>query len=101
MSVMPPAPGTLPGGLLTDLERDVADWGYTYGVAWATARAQYPDESDEEIAQRALKIARTVFAEYMGDAAWPERIARERDIERVTASADPGNGHSPARVGQL
>ena len=78
LRVMPPAPGTPPGGLLTPLERDVADWGYTYGVAWAGARARYPDESDEVVAERALAVAREVFAGYMGDPGWSERIARER-----------------------
>jgi hypothetical protein len=78
LSVMPPARDTSPGGVLTPLEQDLADWGYTYGVAWANARARYPDESDEVVAQRALAAAREVFAQYMGDANWSDGIARER-----------------------
>jgi hypothetical protein len=78
LGVMPSAAGSPAGGVLTDLERDIADWGFTYGVAWANARERFPDEPADVIAERALAVAREVFAQYMGDAEWAERIARER-----------------------
>ncbi len=92
LKVMPPAPGSPAGGLLTELERDIADWGYTYGVAWANARERFPDEPGEVIAERALAVAREVFAQYMGDAQWAERIARERERERALSGSGTRNG---------
>jgi hypothetical protein len=93
LSVIPAPRGRAPGGFLSDLERDVIDWGYTYGVAWAIARARYPDESPEDVARRALAAAREVFADYMAETDWPQRIEAERELERV-----PVNG-APARNG--
>jgi hypothetical protein len=52
--------------LLSEVECDLIDWGFTYGVAWAVARSRYPEESDQEVANRALAIAEGVFRDYCG-----------------------------------
>jgi hypothetical protein len=49
---------------LSELELDLNDWGFTYGVAWALARERWPDASDDAIARAALKAAETVFRAY-------------------------------------
>ena len=59
----------LPGGprapgRLTELECDLNDWGFAYGVAWAIAKRLHPDEPDRRIAERALETARAVFGQY-------------------------------------
>jgi uncharacterized BrkB/YihY/UPF0761 family membrane protein len=102
LSVIPAASGTPPGGFLTDLERDVIDWGYTYGVAWAIARSRYPGESPEEVARRALAAAREVFSDYMAETDWAKRIESERRLERVPMNGAParngGGRHAPDRL---
>jgi hypothetical protein len=65
---------------LGDLELDLLDWGFTYGAAWALARAQDPDEPDRSVADRALRAAREVFRLYCGEDDWEARIgARLRE----------------------
>jgi hypothetical protein len=49
---------------LSDFELDLGDWGFTYGLAWAAARAQDPDEPDHSVAARALEAAAEVFRVY-------------------------------------
>jgi hypothetical protein len=60
--------------LLSELECDLIDWGFTYGVAWAAARTRYPLESDGQIAVRALAIAKEVFRQYRGEDDWAKRM---------------------------
>ena len=59
---------------LTALELDLADWGFTYGVAWARARERAPGEADEAIAREGLDAAETVFRAYTGEADWTQRV---------------------------
>ena len=79
---------------MSDLELDFGDWGFTYGVAWAVARAQDPQEPDESVAARALAAARQVFRLYCGEEGWEERvhgeISRRRRLGDTTIA---GNGH--------
>ena len=75
----------LPGGpqapaLLTELECDLNDWGFAYGVAWAIAKRLHPGEPDRRIAERALEAARAVFGEYTAGQDWSEPLE-----ERATA----------------
>jgi hypothetical protein len=72
-SALPGGPEEVPA-LLTELESDLNDWGFAYGVAWAVAKARYPHEPDRVVAERALGAARTVFGEYCAGADWPERL---------------------------
>jgi membrane protein len=60
-------------GPLSDLECDLADWGFAFGVAWATERARDAEASDETVAQRALAAAEAVFDDYTSDAGWQRR----------------------------
>ncbi|HZO58998.1 MAG TPA: YihY/virulence factor BrkB family protein [Solirubrobacterales bacterium] len=85
---------------MSDLELDLADWGFTYGVAWATARAQAPEESEEQVAERALGAAREVFRMYCGHEGWEQQIRdqlrrrrppKELVADRIDGAA--GNGH--------
>ena len=73
----------LPGGprapaLLTELECDLNDWGFAYGVAWAIAKRLHPGEPDRRIAERALEAARAVFGQYTAGQDWSEPHERER-----------------------
>jgi hypothetical protein len=87
---------------LGDLELDLLDWGFTYGAAWALARAQDPDEPDRSVADRALRAAREVFRLYCGEDDWEARIGdrlREHYPEHAVVAGYPrdgtthGNGH--------
>ena len=83
---------------MSDLELDLGDWGFTYGVAWAVARSQDPQEPDDQVAERALAAARQVFRLYCGEAGWEERVRREIVLRRhpqetaLFGQVD-GNGH--------
>ncbi len=83
--------------LLGDFELDLLDWGFTYGAAWAFARAQDPDEPDEAVADRALGAARQVFRLYCGEDDWEGRIGSQlqsgRDEPAVVPYSRSGNGH--------
>jgi hypothetical protein len=61
-----------PAAELTELELDLADWGFTYGVAWERARAQEPWDSPDAVAAEALRTADEVFRAYT-DGAGPAR----------------------------
>jgi hypothetical protein len=60
--------GAEPG--LSELELDLADWGFTYGVAWARARERAPGGPDDRVAQEALEAAERVFRAYTGGDDW-------------------------------
>ncbi len=85
---------------MSDLELDVADWSFTFGVAWAGARAQDPGESDDLVAARALAAAREVFRLYCGEDGWEAQLRRELDgrrpqdlmVDRVEGAAGNGRG---------
>jgi hypothetical protein len=77
---------------LTEVELDLTDWGFTYGVAWARARERSPDADDDAIAAEALRAAEDVFRAYTGDGDWTRHIDARRldqgEIEGVS-SRDP------------
>jgi uncharacterized BrkB/YihY/UPF0761 family membrane protein len=68
----------------TEIECDLNDWGFAYGVAWAIAKRQYPAEPDREVAERALAAARTVFGEHRGDRQLSRRLA-DRELAGDTS----------------
>jgi len=55
-----------PAADLSELEMDLADWGFTYGVAWERARRQEQGESRDAVAAEALRTADEVFRAYTG-----------------------------------
>ena len=63
---------------LSELELDLADWGFTYGVAWARARERAPGGPDEAVAREALDAAERVFRAYTGGDDWTQRAIGER-----------------------
>jgi hypothetical protein len=63
---------------LSELELDLADWGFTYGVAWARARERAPGGPDEAVAREALDAAERVFRAYQDGDDWTERAIRDR-----------------------
>lgn len=89
----------LPGGaseapaLLSDLECDLNDWGFAYGVAWAVARTRFPLAQEAEIAARALEAATIVFRDYCGGVDWPQRLAA-RDADRMLSPRAGGDNHA-------
>jgi hypothetical protein len=73
---------------LSELELDLADWGFTYGVAWARARERAPRGPDEAVAQDALDAAERVFRAYTGGDDWTQRAVQDR--------ANGSSGANPA-----
>ena len=63
---------------LSELELDLADWGFTYGVAWARARERAPDGPDGDVAQQALDAAEQVFRAYTDGDDWTRRAVENR-----------------------
>jgi hypothetical protein len=58
---------------LTEMELDLADWGFTYGVAWARARERTPADPDDAVAAEALEAAQRVFRAYTDGDDWSQR----------------------------
>jgi len=63
---------------LSELELDLADWGFTYGVAWARARERAPGGPDDDVAQQALDAAEQVFRAYVDGDDWTRRAVENR-----------------------
>ena len=63
---------------LSALELDLADWGFTYGVAWARARERAPAGPDEAVARDALDAAERVFRAYTGGDDWTQRALEDQ-----------------------
>jgi hypothetical protein len=63
---------------LSELELDLADWGFTYGVAWARAREREPAGPDDAVAAEALEAAERVFRAYTAGDDWTQRPAQDR-----------------------
>jgi hypothetical protein len=62
---------------LSEMELDLADWGFTYGVAWARARERTPAEADDAVAAEALEAAQRVFRAYTAGDDWTQRAGDE------------------------
>jgi hypothetical protein len=60
---------------LTDLELDLADWGFTYGVAWARASERASGGRGDKVARDALSAAEDVFRDYTDGADWTEAVS--------------------------
>ena len=60
---------------LTDLELDLADWGFTYGVAWARASERASGGPGDKVAREALSAAEDVFRDYTDGTDWTEPVA--------------------------
>jgi hypothetical protein len=60
---------------LTDLELDLADWGFTYGVAWARASERASGGPGDKVAREALSAAEDVFRDYTDGADWTEPVS--------------------------
>jgi hypothetical protein len=63
---------------LSELELDLADWGFTYGVAWARAREREPAGPDDAVAADALEAAERVFRAYTAGDDWTQRAVQDR-----------------------
>ena len=63
---------------LSELELDLADWGFTYGVAWARAREREPADPDDAVAAEALEAAERVFRAYTAGDDWTQRAVEDR-----------------------
>jgi hypothetical protein len=60
---------------LSELEADLADWGFTYGVAWARA-SENGRRAQDEVAGEALGVAEQVFRSYTEGADWRREQAQ-------------------------
>ena len=63
---------------LSELELDLADWGFAYGVAWARARERASGAPDDDVAQQALDAAEQVFRAYADGDDWARRAVEDR-----------------------
>ena len=59
---------------LSDFELDLADWGFTYGVAWALARGRDTREGEGAVAREAFSAAEPVFRDYVREADWARTL---------------------------
>jgi hypothetical protein len=59
-----PSEGALDAAGDSTLVLDCAEWGYVYGVAFGIARGEDVFESPGDVAERALKAARSVWERY-------------------------------------
>ena len=76
---------------LSELELDLADWGFTYGVAWARARERAPDGADDDVAQQALDAAEQVFRTYTDGDDWTRRAVENRSNGTSTQPRRPAD----------
>ena len=76
---------------LSELELDLADWGFTYGVAWARARERAPGGPDDDVAQQALDAAEQVFRAYTDGNDWTQRAVENRSNGGSTQSRRPSD----------
>jgi hypothetical protein len=83
---------------LSELELDLADWGFTYGVAWARAHERAAGGPDEAVARQALDAAQRVFRAYTGGDDWTQRTL-EDGHEGSTGSNGSGAPQPPRRAG--
>jgi hypothetical protein len=83
---------------LSELELDLADWGFTYGVAWARARERAPEGPDDAVARQALDAAQRVFRAYTGGDDWTQRTI-EDSHKGSGGSNGSGTPRPPGRPG--
>ena len=76
---------------LSELELDLADWGFTYGVAWARARERASGGPDDDVAQQALDAAEQVFRAYTGGDDWTQRAVENRSNGSSTEPRRPSD----------
>jgi hypothetical protein len=76
---------------LSELELDLADWGFTYGVAWARARERGSGGPDDEVAQQALEAAEQVFRAYTDGDDWAQRAVENRSNGSSTQPRRPSD----------
>jgi hypothetical protein len=76
---------------LSELELDLADWGFTYGVAWARAWERASGGPDDEVAQQALDAAEQVFRTYMDGDDWIQRAVENRSNGGSTQPRRPSD----------
>jgi hypothetical protein len=79
---------------LSELELDLADWGFTYGVAWARARERAPGGPDDVVAQEALDAAERVFRAYTDGDDWTQRAMQDRS-NGTSPAPPPGSDPNP------
>jgi hypothetical protein len=79
------------GASLSELELDLADWGFTYGVAWARARERASGGPDDDVAQQALDAAEQVFRAYTDGDDWTRRAVENRSNGSSTQPRRPSD----------
>jgi hypothetical protein len=52
---------------MTTFEREVRDWGFVYGMAFAMALREWPDRPRKSVAWTAQRLARMVYVRWAGD----------------------------------
>jgi hypothetical protein len=72
----------------SDLESNVSEWSFGYGIAWTLARMRDPFASSERIATLARRIAGEAWRSYADEHSWPELVGRDRR-ERGPVRGDP------------
>jgi hypothetical protein len=58
---------------LSEFERDLREWGFVFGMAFAIARAEDPWETNRSVAARALMPAFAAYTDWSGEFRQPDR----------------------------
>jgi hypothetical protein len=72
----------------SDLECSLSEWGFAYGVAWATARTREPFASVTRISALAKELAREAWRYHSSKERWQELLTKDRD-QRGPVHGDP------------
>ena len=90
----------------SQFELDLRDWGLIYGIAYGLARATEPKDSNDQVGERAYKVARASFARWNGGEIEDPRVVRDRAIRDVIAKFDEAESAAyregrPGKIEQL
>ena len=90
--------GQVPGeDGLTGWERDLLDWGFVYGAAFALARLEEPFEREEDVVERAVAPARAAWDRWSAEfRSRPGGMSVARAAESVVCDySNVAGGHVP------
>jgi hypothetical protein len=67
---------------LSEFERDMRDWGFVYGPAFATAVSEWPDAPHPDLARLAFGAAQMVYVRWAGEIKDPG-LRRQEAVRQV------------------
>ena len=73
---------------LSEFERDLRDWGFVFGMAFAMARGEDPWETNQSVAERALMPAFAAYSDWSGEFRTPDRNALVSAVVKAYQNED-------------